>query len=194
MNNTLHKKRRQKRARRQSGSHKLSLISLMDIFTILVFFLMVNSGEEVKVLQGDKSIKLPESAAQQLPANNLVVFVGKEDLLVQGKKISSVKEIVNTEDTIIPALKKELNYQASKKTPLDAQTAEKGYGVTIMGDETTEFSVLNKVLTTCSDTEFRDVSLAVNRKFAEKEQTDQASTAKDLGSTTSTTTALLSGL
>lgn len=194
MNNTLHKKRRQKRARRQSGSNKLSLISLMDIFTILVFFLMVNSGEEVKVLQGDKSIKLPESAAQQLPANNLVVFVGKEDLLVQGKKISSVKEIVNNEDTIIPALKKELNYQASKKTPLDAQTAEKGYGVTIMGDETTEFSVLKKVLTTCSDTEFRDVSLAVNRKFAEKEQTDQASTAKDLGSTTSTTTALLSGL
>ena len=39
---------------------KMNLTSLMDVFTILVFFLLVNSGS-VEVLDAPKEITLPES-------------------------------------------------------------------------------------------------------------------------------------
>ena len=59
------------RAARMERHHKrhqrnvtLNLVSLMDIFTILVFFLLVNSGD-VQTLPNAKDMALPESVAEQ---------------------------------------------------------------------------------------------------------------------------------
>ena len=54
----------------------LNLVSLMDIFTILVFFLMVNSSE-VEVLQTSSKIKLPDSTSEQRPENQLVISISR---------------------------------------------------------------------------------------------------------------------
>ena len=61
------------RAARMSRHHKrrkqgagLNLVSMMDIFTILVFFLLVNSSE-VEVLPNTDSVQLPESIAETNP-------------------------------------------------------------------------------------------------------------------------------
>ena len=58
---------------------KLNLVSLMDIFTILVFFLMVNTGD-VEVLQPDERIVLPKSYATLKPDSVPVVKVTNEDI------------------------------------------------------------------------------------------------------------------
>ena len=50
---------------RNSRHPRFNMISLMDIFTILVFFLLVNSAE-VQVTS-TKAIKLPESVAEEKP-------------------------------------------------------------------------------------------------------------------------------
>ena len=76
--------------RHYSRMHKpggLNLVSLMDIFTILVFFLMVNSSD-VKVLQNTADVPLPESTAQQEAVENLTVRVTGESILVQGKEVA----------------------------------------------------------------------------------------------------------
>ena len=53
--------RRIKRMKRNRGKiSKMNLTSLMDVFTILVFFLLVNSGS-VEVLDAPKDVVLPES-------------------------------------------------------------------------------------------------------------------------------------
>ena len=53
--------RRIKRMSRNRGKiSKMNLTSLMDVFTILVFFLLVNSGS-VEVLDAPKDVTLPES-------------------------------------------------------------------------------------------------------------------------------------
>lgn len=56
MKQSLRAKRMAKHHRRLNQAPKMNLVSLMDIFTILVFFLLVNSSD-VEVLQTDKSIK-----------------------------------------------------------------------------------------------------------------------------------------
>lgn len=59
-------KRLERQNQRLAQASKLNLVALMDIFTILVFFLMVNQSE-VKVLQSNKDISLPRSVSEQLP-------------------------------------------------------------------------------------------------------------------------------
>ncbi len=65
--------RMDRRHKRHQNVPTINLVSLMDIFTILVFFLLVNSSNTQQP-PGNKSIELPESVAEQLPKETLVVM------------------------------------------------------------------------------------------------------------------------
>ena len=88
------KARRQKRHyRRNKSQGKMNLVSLMDIFTILVFFLMVNSSSDVQVLNQNNTIKLPDSTAQQPPGDVLALTVTDRDILVNGRLVSETRRL-----------------------------------------------------------------------------------------------------
>ena len=162
--------RRMARAHRRSAqSSKLNLVSLMDIFTILVFFLMVNSGD-VEVLQSDKNIKLPESVSEQRPDLTLLVKISPTDIIVQGRSIAKVDTVLSRDDAGIAELEKELQYLADRKPQLTDIEKEKGRAVTIMGDHNTPYKLLKRVMTTCAQTDYRDISLAVNAMPAMNEE------------------------
>ena len=78
--------------RRTKNQGKLNLVSLMDIFTILVFFLMVNSSD-VKVMQNTADVPLPTSAAKQEAVENLTVQVVGQSILVQGREVARLDGI-----------------------------------------------------------------------------------------------------
>lgn len=136
----------------------LNLVSLMDIFTILVFFLMVNSSE-VEVLQTNSNIKLPDSTSEQRPENQLTISVNEDDLILQGRRVAGVDEIRDPAVSIIEGLKTELEYQASRK----GEIPEEGFEITIMGDKALPYWLLKKVMLTCQSTDFARISLAVNK-------------------------------
>ncbi|MEM7099557.1 MAG: biopolymer transporter ExbD [Pseudomonadota bacterium] len=147
-----------RRERQKKGkSATLNLVSLMDIFTILVFFLMVNSSE-VEVLQTSSEIKLPDSNSEQRPENNIVISVSHDDLIVQGRPVAQIKELTGSEELVIEGLKTELAYQAARK----GEMPEGGFEVTVMGDKELPYWLLKKILMTCQSTDFARVSLAVN--------------------------------
>ncbi|WP_197472371.1 biopolymer transporter ExbD, partial [Oleiphilus sp. HI0067] len=79
---------RHKRRAANSGG-KLNLVSLMDIFTILVFFLMINSSSDIQVLNQDGKIYLPVSLAETLPEETLVITVSVSDIIIGGRTIIS---------------------------------------------------------------------------------------------------------
>ena len=79
--------------KRFKGQANLNLTSLMDIFTILVFFLLVSTSNPSKLPDASK-LKLPVSLAETEPKETIVVMITKEDILVQGMKIGSVNEIL----------------------------------------------------------------------------------------------------
>ena len=150
--------RHHKRSRRGAG---INLVSLMDIFTILVFFLLVNSSD-VDVLPNTKSIKLPESIAEQKPKETLFIIVNEKNLLVQGRPVVSIPEVLNSPDNIIEALKTELEYQASRSgLPSDEETRRE---VTILGDKQIPYRLLKKIMITCNSVNYANISLAVTRK------------------------------
>lgn len=158
---------------RHHSRHKkgaaLNLVSLMDIFTILVFFLLVNSGE-VETLPNARDVQLPESIAEQKARETVVVLVTDRELLVQGRVVGRIEDIVARDATIIPELKAALERQSERSLregPDGAQSRE----VTIMGDKEIPYRLLKKVMATCTDADYGRVSLAVLQKSAAAEMT-----------------------
>ena len=156
------------RTRRMARSHrrlqqqaKLSLVSLMDIFTILVFFLMVNSGD-VEVLEADKNISLPESISEQKPDIALTIKVSPDDIVVQGRSLGTVEEVLAQPGNVIAALSEELAYQADRAPALTEREEEIGRPVIVMGDQDMPYKLLKRIMTTCADSDYRDITLAVN--------------------------------
>jgi len=157
MSQLRHQQRRvaQKKSRKAGA---LNLVSLMDIFTILVFFLMVNSSE-VEVLQTSSKIKLPDSTAEKQPKNQLVISISADDLVLQGRPVARVEELRDASVSVIDGLRSELEYQARRK----GEIPEGGFEITIMGDRELPYWLLKKVMLTCQTTDFARISLAVNK-------------------------------
>ncbi len=156
--------RQHKRGRRSSG---FNLVALMDIFTILVFFLLVNSSD-VEVLPSTKGLKLPESVANKKPEETLVVMVNDEDILVRGKKVASVQAVMASQALVIQPLKTELDYQSKRarvRTPKGTKATRE---ITIMGDKEIPFELLKKVMVTCTRAKYTKISLAVLKKTVKK--------------------------
>ncbi|MDF1643053.1 MAG: biopolymer transporter ExbD [Pseudomonadales bacterium] len=159
MKQSVRAKRMNKRLRKMKGSPTLNLVSLMDIFTILVFFLMVNSSD-VEILQQNDSIKLPESVAERRPRENIMILVNDKEIIVQGRKVVNVDEISRRDETIA-ALTSELSHHASRSTVTNQDTPE--HAVTIMGNHNIPYQLLKQVMTTCADANYTDISLAVTK-------------------------------
>ncbi|HXY05766.1 MAG TPA: biopolymer transporter ExbD [Burkholderiaceae bacterium] len=140
----------------------MNLVSLIDIFTILIFFLLSNTAE-VQVLPSSKAVKLPESVADKSPKETVTVVVNAEEILVQGRKVASVAEAMATEEDMIPPLKAELDIQASHEM-IRRENAPQNKPITIMGDKSIPYRLLRKVMYTCARANFSEVSFAVQRK------------------------------
>lgn len=150
------------------GGGGLNLVSLMDIFTILVFFLLVNSSN-VQEMPNSKSVKLPQSTSDRLPKETLLLLVNSEHILLQGRPVVKIAEIVNQEGLLIEPLLVELQHHAARTGLLPAPEGEAMPGeVTIMGDKEISYSLLKRIVATCSRANFSSISLAVMRKAKEK--------------------------
>jgi len=146
--------------RRKQSS--LNLVSLMDIFTILVFFLLVSSSN-VQQIPGKKDVKLPTSVAQKAPKETIILAVTKDSILVQGRKVVDIQNVMADNNTIIPELKKELLFQSSK-TILSAEQKSQGRSVTIFGDENIQYELLRKILATSREANYLNIAFAAIQK------------------------------
>lgn len=157
-------KRMARKHKRKNQSTALNLTSLMDIFTILVFFLMVNSGD-TQVLKNTDDIVMPVSMAEQQPKETLVLQVSQKELILGGKKIANVDDFRDSEDDSIEALKTELEYQASRRAELTEEEELYGRALTIQGSNEIPYAVLRKVMATAAEADYRDIALAVTQQF-----------------------------
>ena len=167
----MHKSKRAKRMEVRHKRHKaagaLNLVSLMDIFTILVFFLLVNSSE-VEVLPNAKDIQLPESIAEQKAKESVVILIGEENIIVQGKPIVKVSDVMRRRGNDIPELRQALLSQNDRALRKEAQDDIAGREVTIMGDKDIPYRLLKKVMATCMESEYGKISLAVLQRSSDK--------------------------
>ena len=153
----------QKRAARNArhgNALDMNLVSLIDVFTILIFFLLSNSGVETLPAA---SVHLPESTAKKDPKETLVVVVNASEITVEGRKVADVAPLVNAKDDLIPGLKAELDLVSARPVAL-SENAANARAVTIMGDKDIPYQLLRKVMYTAAVANFTNVSFAVTQK------------------------------
>jgi biopolymer transport protein TolR len=155
----------QKRAERRSRNHSMvdmNLVSLIDVFTILIFFLMSNVG--VETISPSRAVQLPESMSQTPPKETVMVVVTGAEILVGGKVVASVADALRVDGDLIQPLKAELDVEASREVILKENEAD-SKRVTILGDKDIPYRLLRKVMFTAARAGYSDVSFAVRQRF-----------------------------
>jgi len=159
--------RRLKRMERNNKKHSVSLnlIPMLDVLSVLVFFLLFHS------FNGDmpeQRLALPQSIVETRPRGTVAVSVTPEVVLIQGEpvmktallydeRIGTVREVTDRLAEIQRSQEKEA---AATGTPAEDETRE----ITLLADKTIPFNVLKKVMTSCTASGYGKISLAVIQK------------------------------
>ena len=153
--------RRLARMGNKSGSG-LNLTSLMDIFTILLLYLLVNQSDTP--LEPPKDVQLPDSIVETKPRETLVVTVDANQVIVKGEPVISMAEVLESKGIIDPIRERMVEIRESS-IGLGAEDEEdKSTEVTIMADRKVHYSIMKRVMASCTAAGYTKISLAVNQK------------------------------
>jgi biopolymer transport protein TolR len=157
--------------KRNKAEGEINLVPMIDMLTVLVFFLLVYSSQKVEILPSAKDVQLPQSMAEQNAREAVVVIISDTEILMEGQSIGRISDILASKELIIPALKTALENQVERVlTDESAQTEEQRIAnreVTIMADKEIPYQLLKRVMATSTAADYGQLSLAVLQKASE---------------------------
>ena len=159
-------RRMRRMARNKKKTMGLNLTSLMDVFTILVFFLLFHSAGGDAV-EAPKQIKLPDSVVETKPRETVVIMVSPEVVLVQGEAVLDTAELLTSSMATADAITQRLELLERNIIGISTKTVAESKEVTILADKTIPFRALKKIMSTCTGSGYGRISLAVIQKAAE---------------------------
>jgi biopolymer transport protein TolR len=159
-------KRRMKRMERNNKKRHitglgLNLIPMMDVLTVLVFFLLFHS---FNADMPEARVKLPESLVESRPRETVHIVVTPEQVLVQGEAVVSTAKLLDDRIGTV----REVTERLKQLEPYLPKTAAENKELTLLADKTVQFKVLKKILSTCTASGYGRISLAVVQKAAKK--------------------------
>ena len=152
---------------RYTSDGGLTLTSMMDILTTLLFFVLKSyvSGGEVTV--PPPGVTLPRSTVNADMHTSVVVAIDHNDIMMDGERVATVQEAVATDELMIAPLAAKLGEAREQMDDLDRRRGEPHQSArlaTIQGDADIEFRVLQRVMYTLDRSGFPDIALAVLKK------------------------------
>ncbi len=161
----MRESRRMKRMERNNKSHRVSLnlIPMMDILSVLVFFLLFHSFNGTLP---EQRLSLPESVVETKPRTTLAISVTPEAVMIQGKPVIRTADLYDDRIGIVREITERLEqiqpHNVGDKTVAETETRE----ITLLADKTIPFKVLKKIMTSCTASGYGKISLAVIEKAA----------------------------
>ena len=160
-------KKNSRRVKRMGRSRKktpgMNLTSLIDVFTILVFFLLANSASN-EALEAPRVITLPSSVVETKPKETVVVLVTQEYIMVQGTVVADTNEVIQSKAIVVEGIKRELLRQRSRIIGTEANEAPE---VNVLADRKIPFSLLKKIMSSSTSAGYSKISLAVIQKASQ---------------------------
>jgi biopolymer transport protein ExbD len=141
----------------------LNLTPLMDVFTILVFFLLFHSSGS-DILKTPRHIKLPDSVVEAKPRETVMIMVSPEVVLVQGEPVINTPLLFDDRIGRVHQVTERLKQLERNIVGISTKTVAKSKEVTILADKTIPFKVLKKIMSTCTGSGYERISLAVIQK------------------------------
>ena len=111
---------------------------------------------------------MPESIAEDKARETVVIMIGEIDIIVQGRPVAKISDVMATQGNDIPALRQALLSQNDRVLRRNANNDIANREVTIMGDKDIPYRLLKKVMATCTRSDYGRISLAVLQKSSDK--------------------------
>jgi biopolymer transport protein ExbD len=156
------RKRRALNLKAPKGS--LTMTSLMDILTTLLFFLLKSFVADGGPGIPPPEVTLPESSSLEQPEVSLVIAVSEETILLGDQPVARTADAIARVGIYIQELGKSLDEAWNQMEDLARRKGtedELGAKITIQGDREIEFQLLQKVMFTCNQHGFDQIALAV---------------------------------
>ena len=154
-----------KRHKTASGEVRLQLTSMMDMFTIILVFLLKTYSTHGQLINPSQDLTLPTSEIQQAPEIGMDVIVSADWILVNGRPIIRTPAIQTQEGYLIPQLQQELMRYSREAMHMQEQYGAKFSGkATIQGDRRLPYRYLIKVMYTCGQSNYPNMRLVVYTK------------------------------
>jgi len=156
---------RAKRHTTNPGEMKLNLNSMMDMFTIILLFLLKVYATEGQMITPSDDLTLPNSSVEKLSNVSLDLAISKEWLVLNDKPVMKVSELLSSEQIIIPKLQRELRRYAKEAERMQEKYGQKFSGsITIQGDKQLPYKALIKVMATCGKSKYPNMKFLVYQK------------------------------
>lgn len=143
----------------------LKLTSMIDMFTILLVFLLKNYSAEGQIMSVAPDLRLPESTAQKGPKVTSIIAVSQQWILLDGKKIVPVAQVLNDNTLMIPELLNELTRLRGMSERMGKLNTNMGFtgNISLQGDKELPYQIIKKVMFTCGQIGYNDIILNVTR-------------------------------
>lgn len=155
-------------AKARMKSPGLNMVPLMDVFTILVFFLLVNSTSS-DIMEPPKTVKLPASYVESKPRETVAVMITEEQVLVQGEPVVSTIKVLESGEPEIEVIVRRLLEQQQRVIGISERTLSDSTEVTVLAHKNIPYEILRKVMSSCTRAGYEKISLAVIQKSARPE-------------------------
>ncbi len=157
-------RRRRKGQRKSSAPTPLRLTSMMDILTVLLLFLLKSFVVEGEVITPVPGVDLPESSSETAPRASIVVAVFDRAVLLDGQMVAKIEDTTDSGNLLIPELAASLSLTRTKAQELAQMRGEEpdvNPKIAIQGDREIPFDLLQRVMYTCNQSGYANISLAV---------------------------------
>ena len=159
---------RRKRRGSSDGTVKLNLTSMIDMFTLMVVFLLKNYSAQGQLVTPAEGLLLPTSSIEKSAQEALSVKLSQDNIMVENEIVvggESYRAIENQKDFMIEPLYKVLSERAkSARESAERYKTEFSGKISIQGDIAIPYNILTRVMYTCGQAGYPTMNLVVYRK------------------------------
>lgn len=167
-------------AHKKSGYADLLITPLVDMFVIIVLFLIANFSATGEVLMMTKEIVLPEASHVKEMEMAPVVMVSNDQVIVSGTVIGRVEDLTREDYLNIPPLEEKLRemkrqYEDLHKVAGDTEGQFKG-DINIQAHKDVQFRIIKRVMYSCATAGYGNINFAVMSKGGAEGEGDEGAT------------------
>jgi len=153
---------------RGNATVKLNITSMIDMFTLMVVFLLQNYSSQGQLVTPAEGLTLPKSSVEKMAKEALNVKVSQKNIMVENAIVidpGQFQVILSQKDFLIDPLFKALSKysEEAKKSAAMFKTEFSGK-ISIQGDVEIPYNVLTRVMYTCGQAGYPNMNLIVYRK------------------------------
>ena len=147
---------------KKQGYASLMLTSLVDMFTIIVIFLLMNFSANGEVLYMSKDIKLPDAYHGAQLERAPVISVSNDSVTFDGKLLISTADLAKGDVLNVPELEDALRDEKRRYEQIHANDPDHPFKglVNVQADRRIAFKVIKRVMFACNQSGFGNINFA----------------------------------